>query len=137
VDTIKALKEIRDITMNRLTPIHKEIYDIADTAISKASAGGCTTGCLINTQVGGDHRYCECPCHKHPASPPKDGPCVCGHAAHPNGSCGILFCDCKVYRPAPAQHSGRDWTKTADIANGETARAQGEFVEELNKVKEE
>jgi hypothetical protein len=69
----------------------------------------------------------------HPASPPKDGPCVCGHAAHPNGSCGILFCDCKVYRPAPAQHSGRDWTKTADIANGETARAQGgEFYRKVS-----
>jgi hypothetical protein len=42
VDTIKALKEIRDITMNRLTLIHKEIYDIADAAIREASAEGCT-----------------------------------------------------------------------------------------------
>lgn len=31
----------------------------------------CTNGC-INTQVGGDHAYCECPCHvgSLPAIPP-------------------------------------------------------------------
>jgi hypothetical protein len=38
MDAIKALKDIRDITMNRLTPIHKEIYDIADAALREASA---------------------------------------------------------------------------------------------------
>jgi hypothetical protein len=42
MDAIKALKDIRDITMNRLTLIHKEIYDIADAAIREASAEGCT-----------------------------------------------------------------------------------------------
>lgn len=31
----------------------------------------CTNGCVINTLVGGDHAYCECPCHKDlPAIPP-------------------------------------------------------------------
>ena len=23
-----------------------------------------TNGCLINTQVGGDHAHCKCPCHE-------------------------------------------------------------------------
>ena len=31
----------------------------------------CTLGCLINNGVGGDHAYCECPCHiTLPAVPP-------------------------------------------------------------------
>lgn len=32
----------------------------------------CTNGCIINSQVGGDHAYCECRCHvgSLPAVPP-------------------------------------------------------------------
>lgn len=32
----------------------------------------CTNGCVINSQVGGDHAYCECSCHvgSLPAIPP-------------------------------------------------------------------
>lgn len=32
----------------------------------------CTSGCIINSQVGGDHAYCSCHCHfgSFPAIPP-------------------------------------------------------------------
>ena len=32
----------------------------------------CTNGCVINSQTGGDHAYCECECHvgSLPAIPP-------------------------------------------------------------------
>lgn len=32
----------------------------------------CTNGCVINSQCGGDHAYCECECHEGtlPAIPP-------------------------------------------------------------------
>jgi hypothetical protein len=51
--------------------------DRAESALREAEAGdaseeGCTTGCLINTQVGSDHRYCTCHCHDDPASQPKE-----------------------------------------------------------------
>jgi hypothetical protein len=68
VDTIKALKEIRDITMNRLTLIHKEIYDIADAAIREASA----EGCRCHPEPRDYHPEPSCPIHgDNPASPPK------------------------------------------------------------------
>lgn len=32
----------------------------------------CTNGCILNSQAGGDHAYCECHCHvgSLPATPP-------------------------------------------------------------------
>ena len=47
----------------------------------------CTIGCMINTQVGGHHRYCDCDCHHLPFTdtsaiePEADSTCFHGQEA--------------------------------------------------------
>lgn len=48
-------------------------YDYTQTQEADAlEIPACTTGCVINSRVGGDHAYCGCHCHVDtlPAIPP-------------------------------------------------------------------
>jgi hypothetical protein len=127
----------------------RAVWNVINDALRESPAapeGGekCTTGCLINTQVGSDHRHCDCPCPASPSLPAKeerrklggDEPMQRGDYAEHTGLGGFItthliqesmfgesagkygckFCD--VYRPAPAAQSAEGHCSVCGLPRG-------------------